>query len=114
MHNLEMANESTPAQGYGQNLFSVAVADAVRPVIQQELRAFLAPFLANQSQEDRPETWSRARACEFLGITEPTLDSLIREGRLHATRIGRRVLLDSREVRELVSSGRYVKFLERR
>ena len=106
---------TTPtAQENGHNLFNQAIADAVRPVIREEIQILLAPILEKKKEEEKPEVWTKKDACGFLGISRPTLDALVKEGYLHATHIGRRVYLDAREVRALVSAGRFIKFHQRK
>lgn len=60
----------------------------LQPVIQDAIAA-----AAQTSKQTNQGYWARAQSAEYLGITLPTLDMLIRSGQLRAFRIGRNVRL---------------------
>jgi len=47
---------------------------------------------------------SKAELCEILGVSLPTIDRRLRDGTLHATRLGRRVLIPASEIDRLIAS----------
>ena len=48
---------------------------------------------------------TRREAAELLSLSLVSLDKLIKAGRLHASRIGRRVLIDAEAIRNIMREG---------
>lgn len=80
---------------------------ALQPIAEKILRPIIADevkkAIALDREAERPEKmYSRDEVCQMLHITPTTLWSRTKEGRIHATKNGRRVLYAESQVKRLM------------
>lgn len=75
------------------------VQDWLREVINEEVTKALE---ADHQKKRLPKQYSRQEVCKMLGISMPTLWSKTKCGELKATKIGRRVVYDEREIQRFL------------
>ena len=75
------------------------VAEAVRSSLERELPALLAKF---EQPPDPAKTFTVKEAAEFLSVTPTCIRERLRDGSLHAIRLGKYSLIPYQSIRDLV------------
>lgn len=73
------------------NMFKNLIKESIREVLRED-------EFANKNVEDIKPTATRKEASDYLNISLPTLDTLIRTNQLEAFRIGRQVRITWKEI----------------
>lgn len=76
------------------------IQDWLREVINEEVAKALE---ADHAKKRLPKQYSRQEVCKMLGISMPTLWAKTKCGELKATKIGRRVVYDEREIQRFLA-----------
>lgn len=84
------------------------VFEEVLPLIQEWLRTVINEEVTKALEADHqkkrlPKQYSRQEVCKMLGISMPTLWAKTKCGELKATKIGRRVVYDEREIQRFLA-----------
>lgn len=69
------------------------------------IRAYACqPQLQHNHETEKPMT--RKQAGEFLQVSLPTLDALIKSGKIQAVKVGRGIRIDANSVRKIIGGGK--------
>lgn len=75
-------------------------------IIEAACDRALAKFQLSRDARQWPDLLSRKEASEFLGISCPTVDLMMRQGRVERVHVGRRVLIRREDLEAIVASKR--------
>ncbi len=76
------------------------IQEWLRDVINEEVTKALE---ADHAKKRLPKQYSRQEVCKMLGISMPTLWAKTKCGEIKATKIGRRVVYDEREIQRFLA-----------
>lgn len=78
----------------------------------EELKTAFEQSLRNALKGFKPETgkrfYTRQELCTQLGISLPTLDSLVRSGKIKSYKIGSRILFKTEEIDSFLETQKFI------
>ena len=80
--------------------------EELNQIIEGACDRALAKFQLSRDARQWADLLSRKEAAEFLGVSQPTVDLMMRQGRVERVHVGRRVLIRREDLESIVASKR--------
>lgn len=87
------------------NAFVVVAPDDLRALVSEAVTTALDARHTHTPPTTQPNLMSREAACQFLGITHPTLRRMVIRGTIASVHVGRRVMFRRADLEAFAATG---------